>query len=312
MRKRKIVLYFSKKRETLDPFAGFGKKHSVYYELFKKGEEDGLEMYFSSGKDAYLGDFTFKNILKYEEGRFFAYEGNIKADAIYDRSASDVFPTKEISSKVLNGKAFKDLCWDKNKTYDFIGEFMPKSLKISNSAELISGLAKFEENELVVLKPAAGLGGRGIFIDYPKNLINKKIEKDTVLQKFVDTSGGIEGIALGMHDLRVVIIWGEIVLTHIREPKKGSYLANVSQGGSIKEVELNKIPKSILEKVYLIKNKIDKEFDNPIYAIDFGVISGEPFVFELNDQIGFPLPEMKNKDRFIAGLVKSLIRLAEK
>jgi hypothetical protein len=40
------------------------------------------------------------------------------------------------------------------------------------------------------------------------------------------------------------------------------------------------------------------------------VENGVPFVFELNDQIGFPVVEMKNARDFVDKILNSLIRLA--
>ena len=95
-------------------------------------------------------------------------------------------------------------------------------------------------------------------------------------------------------------------MAHVRTPKDGGYLANVAQGGSIKEVELEKIPKPIMEVVLDIQKKIDDKFDNPIYSIDFGVMDGKPYVFELNDQIGFPREDMASAKNFVSSLVEAL------
>ncbi|HOX10413.1 MAG TPA: hypothetical protein P5323_02515 [Candidatus Moranbacteria bacterium] len=305
--KKKIVTYFNKKREMADPFFEFGEKRVVWHELFRRAEKAGLEMYVSSGEDAYLGNYNFKNILKYQKETFIPQIGEIKADAIFDRSASDFFPEKEINNKVLNGREFKDLCWDKNLTYKLLRDFMPRSFKICNRQDLSVGLKQFDQNELVVLKPAKDLGGKGIHIDYPKSLANIELEREYILQEFVDTSAGIEGITHGRHDLRIAFVNGKIVWAHVRMPKKGSYLANVAQGGTIKEILLKDIPSYVLNTIASIQKKIDAKFDKPIYSIDLGVAGGKAYVFEINSHIGFPRVDMKNVGNFIDGIIEALI-----
>lgn len=306
-RKKKIVVYFNKEREMADPFFEFGEKRAVWHELFRRAEKAGLEMYVSSGEDAYLGDYNFKNILKYQKITFISQVGEIKADAIFDRSASDFFPEKEINNKVLNGREFKDLCWDKNLTYALLRDFMPRSFKVCNRQDLSIGLKQFNQNELAVLKPAKDLGGKGIHIDYPKKLANIELEREYILQEFVDTSAGVEGIVQSKHDLRIAVINGRIVWAHVRMPKKGSYLANVAQGGAIKEILLEKIPFHILNTIASIQKEIDVKFDKPIYSIDLGVADGKAYVFEINSHIGFPRSDMQNVGNFIDAIVEALI-----
>lgn len=310
--KKKIVIFFGKNRNCKDPFLEFGKKRAVYHQLFKKGLTREFEMYIASGRESYLGGLYFQDPWLYNGSFFEKQIGIISADAIYDRSGGLKFPTEESSHKVLNGMTFKQLCYNKNLTYSLLSKFMPTSYSVKNTAELQKALKNFNAHELAVLKPVAGFGGKNIFIDLPKNLSSIEIQKQTeyTLQQFVDTKAGIPNIVSGHHDLRVVVVEGEIVLCHVRAPKKGSLLANVAQGGSIKEIPLDQIPRTIIEMVAKISFIIDTKFNKPIYSIDFGMSNGKPYVFELNDQIGFPSEEMKNADIFIENILRSLARLA--
>jgi hypothetical protein len=314
--RKKIAMYFNLEKDSNDPLDFFGAKKEVYQYFFEYGRSQNLDMFIAAGKDNYLGQMNFKNLLFFDGDIFSKKNESILIDAIYDRSGGIGFPPEGISYKTLNTRDFKILCYDKNMMYDYFGEFMPKSFRINNKKDFFEKLSLFKKNEMVVLKPTSGLGGKGIFIDSPSNL--KKIDdgifkKEHVLQEFVDTSCGIPGITSGRHDFRVVIVGGEIVLAHVRTPKEGSLLANASQGGTIKEVLLNKIPEKILEVVEKVQDKIDKKFNFPVYSIDFGVsCKGDPYIFELNDQIGFPAPKMKNSKFFIENLIKSLKKLSER
>lgn len=311
--KKKIVVFFGKNRNCSDPFADFGKKRSVYHQLFKKGTGRGFEMYIASGRESYLGNLDFQHPWIYNGSSFKKHAGKISADAVYDRSGGLKFPAAEISYKVLNGMDFKRLCYNKNLTYSLLPKFMPKNYAIKNEDELHEALKNFASTELVVLKPVAGFGGKDIFIDLPENISLIKINGHTeyALQQFIDTKGGISGMVSGRHDLRIIIVEGKIVLCHVRKPKEGSFLANVAQGGSIKEVALNLVPQNISRVVSEIQSIIDAKFNKPIYSIDLGLSSdGKPYVFELNDQIGFPSEEMKNSAIFVEKILDSLERLS--
>jgi glutathione synthase/RimK-type ligase-like ATP-grasp enzyme len=304
-------MYYRQPKTGLDPFFDFAHKKSVYHYFFEHGTKSGFAMYLASGKENYLGGLSFKNPLFFDGKNFKPTRKTICADAIYDRSGGLKFPSPE-TKKILNTFEFKTLCNDKNSMYSLLGKFMPKSIKIKNQSELKIALASFPKNELAVLKPAKGLGGKGIVIAVPGSLAetNLENEKEYVLQQFVDTSGGIKNITQKKHDLRIIIINGEIVLAHIRQPKEGSYLANVAQGGKIEELSLEKIPAKALEVTKKIQAILDKKYHYPIYSIDFGFENEKPFVFELNDQIGFPSEHMQGQTAFIQKLIAALGKIA--
>lgn len=310
-KKPSIVIYFGKEKNPTDPFHDFGIKRKVYYELFQYGLKSDMEMYISSGRCAYKGNLIFENLLKFENGSFTKHSGSIAADAVYDRSGGLEFPPEDISHKVLNGASFKKLCADKNASYAILSAFMPKSLQVRTSDEMREALSTFPPNALAVLKPENDFGGKGIFIDYPEKLHGISITRSYVLQEFIDTSGGIDGIVNGPHDLRIVIVEGDAILAHVRTPREGSLLANVAQGGSLHEVSLNAIPHYIMESVHKIQNIIDSKYNKPLYSIDFGIMDKKAYVFELNDQIGFPSEVMHSRVHFLHSIIASLKRLSE-
>lgn len=270
-------------------------------------------MFIASGKDGHLGNLKFKNALHYEKGAFRKHAGTIIAAAILDRSGGLFFPPAEINKKVLNCLAFKKLCCDKNLTYAAIGKFMPKNFEVADKKELLKYLKKFNPASLAVLKPARGMCGKDILIQRPAALSSAKLipGKKYALQEFVDTSSGIKGITKSRHDLRIVIVEGVPILAHIRTPKKGSLLANVAQGGKIKEIPIRKIPARVLKTVKNIQKIINRKYFYPLYSIDFGLDEkGKPFVFELNDQIGFPRENMRGAKHFTEALILSLKKRA--
>jgi glutathione synthase/RimK-type ligase-like ATP-grasp enzyme len=313
MRKKNIVmLYRKRKPNEAHFFDRLGKKSEVYKYYFRHGTKKGFNMYFVSGIERYLGNMRFKNPLFFDGKDFTHKKEIITADAVFDRSGGVKFPTNEISHKTLNCIEFKKICWNKLKTYALLGRFMPRSYAVRSQEDLLKNLEQFPRNFPVVLKPARGLGGKGIVIGKRGEIKKRKVNKNLyILQEFVDTSGGIIGVVSGRHDLRVAIVEGKVILAHVRTPRPGRFLANVAQGGSIREIPLSKIPKSVLKIVHEAQKKIDENFDYPLYSIDFGLKGNKPFIFEINDQIGFPTTDMKNYKIFVKRILKSMERLSE-
>lgn len=311
--RKKIVMYFRKRPLSHDPFESFGIKKSIYHEFFRRGVSSNFDMFIASGERNYEHPLQFKNTFIYTSDHFEPYSEKISADAIFDRSGGTFFPPKEIGKKTLNCIEFKCLCNDKNSMKEFLGDLMPKSEKIHNQKELFSHIGTYGNSPLVVLKPSCGMQGKDIIIDSPKNIEQIKLKSETeyTLQEFIDTSSGIPEITPSHHDFRIVIVNGEIVLSHVRTPRDGSLLANVAQGGSIQEVSVKDIPSFIQEAVWKVQSVIDKKYDFPLYSIDFGIQNKTtPFIFELNDQIGFPSEIMAGSNLFIKKILESLEKRA--
>ena len=124
-----------------------------------------------------------------------------------------------------------------------------------------------------------------------------------IAQEFIDTSKGINGITDGLHDLRVVVINKKVVWCHVRISMEGTYKANVGQGGALSEIDYNLVPGNVKAIVKELSEMFYRQYDNPLFSIDFGIQSGKPHIFEINDQIGFPKVDMKSKDKFLEELV---------
>lgn len=312
MARKKIVMFYGKEKDfRKDPFEDKGDKRAVYYYFFQRGNRLGFDMYLVMGRKKYLSGLKFDKPLFFnpDKEKFEVFDKTIKADAVLDRSGGTAFPPSRIGTKVLDNRKFKLICWNKILMYKYLNGFSPSSYGVKNLGEMKKNLKFFKENQLAVLKPARGLKGRDVQINYPSKLLQIKdidYSKDWVLQKFVDTSGGIKGLTKGKHDLRIVVVNGEIVFSHVRQPLPTCNIANVAQGGSIKEIPINKIPKRIIKKAKKLQKKIDADFDKPLYSMDFGVQDEKPFIFEINDTIGFPSAKMKCYKKFINSVLEAL------
>lgn len=308
---KSIGMTFSKEFTGKDPLSHIGVKKPVYIKFFELCHQAGWDPYVLTRK-TYKGKGIFEGAWKFVDGKFEVVSSPIKIDLVYDRCAGVKFPPEDDESLIwVNRLDFKILAWDKWAAYQEIGEYMPQTLLVENESEIPEVLSKIK-TDWVVLKPFNGLKGIGVFIGPKEKAENFKfspLHKLYIAQEFVDTSGGIIGIVSGMHDLRTVMVNGKAVWCHVREPVGESFLANAAQGGNLTEVDYAKVPLSIKTITEKIAKKFFTEYDNPVYSLDFGVgKDGQPKIFEINDQIGFPRWEMKNRDVFLIEIISSFER----
>jgi glutathione synthase/RimK-type ligase-like ATP-grasp enzyme len=308
MAKPKVGMMFSREFKGDNPIGHIGVKLPVYKKLLELCQDKGWDTYVLTRK-TYEGAGIFKGVWQFSKGKFTRVLDPVKIDLVYDRSAGVAFPPEEADGPIwVNRRDFKVLAWDKWAAYQVIGEYMPQTFVIKDSEEVAQILPQIK-SELVVLKPFNGLKGIGIFIGKKEDALKFKFDKrypKYIAQEFVDTSGGIPGITSGMHDLRIVIVNGSPVWCHVRVPAQGSLLANAAQGGNLTEIDYGKVPESVKEIVGKVSGLFTSEYDNPVYSLDFGIgKNGRPFIFEINDQMGFPKWEMDKRETFLEELVQN-------
>lgn len=299
---------FSKDFKSSNPLNHIGKKLPVYLRLFELCKIEGWKV-FAVTKKTYTKNGKFNGVWAYKNNSFEKVEKTIKIDLVFDWTNGLEFPPEVNDGlRVVDCREFKELCNSKWLMYEKLQEYMAKTFWIKNRDELVKNLPQIK-TDLVVFKPLYGLKGRGIYILPKKEAANFEFRdgnNEYLMQEFIDTSNGISGIAPGLHDLRVVIINKKVVWCHVREPKKGKLKANVGQGGSLTEIDYSLVPPAIKDIVNKLSIDFYKDYDNPLYSLDFGIGKDNvPKLFEINDQIGFPTWEMKASDIFLKELVKN-------
>ncbi|MFC1625128.1 RimK family alpha-L-glutamate ligase [Patescibacteria group bacterium] len=305
--KKKIGICFSKDYQGQTPLAHIQRKYKVYLRFLDFSQKENWDVYVLT-KKTYEGSGVFNGVWSYNKQEFTALKEKVKIDLVYDRTGGIKFPPEaDTLLKVVNIRDFKILCWDKWKTYKEIGAYMPETFWVGKFVNHKNILPKIK-TDWVVLKPTNGLMGSGIYVG-PKDGVanfNSSLGGNYIAQEFIDTSKGILNICPGLHDLRVVITNNKVVWSHVRIPPKGTYKANVALGGSLEEVSNKKIPESVKGVVEIISKKFYQKYDNPVFSIDFGLDrNGKAYIFEINDTIGFPSWEMKNRDLFITELISN-------
>ena len=113
-----------------------------------------------------------------------------------------------------------------------------------------------------------------------------------------------------MHDLRLIFVNEKLIYSYLREPAEDSYLANLSQGGSLTIVPKEKLPASLKPIIRYVK-EVFETFSPRIFSIDLMFDEkSKPWIVELNSMPGlFFTPEEKP---YILELYRELIEVFKK
>ena len=276
------------------------------HELMLQIEKSGAIAVLVGENNTYIGDNTFSHYWlpsKKEMGLFEKVNQPIKVDAIFNKGyfngdASFAYVNIPEVQKIGRDKALQSVLFE---------QWQPKTAKANTN-----GLRQAIESipgDMVVIKPTDQNGGHGIIIDDKAKVlsqIDSLEDRDWVVQQFVDSSRGINGLFKGTHDLRLYIINGVCSLASVRQPKAGKLVANTSQGGSINFFAPSDIPKEPIA----IAKKIDEfmaKFGNRYYSVDFISDGDDWYILEVNDRPGVPAqfqsPEVINFQKKLAGCI---------
>lgn len=293
-----MILFGRSEWKKAKPFSNKDYQYSYeyFYSLCKK---NNIQMYRASYEWYDYEKQLFKYAWIYEgEGANWKKVKNIQPDLIYDKTKArlEVYHKKElIGTKYpfINDLNFTRLIDDKLTTSLLFDKWSKKSWVIKTKSELKNILSQLSSNK-IVLKPLNESGGKGIQIIDKISIGKIKIEKECLAQEFIDSSCGVPGVSKKMHDLRLVFVNAKLIYSYIREPKKGSFLANLAQGGSLIIVPQKKLPKS-LKPIIARANEFFATFEPRIYSIDFMFDENKkPWIVELNSMPGlFFTPEEK-------------------
>ncbi len=268
-----------------------------------------------------------KNFFKYawifeKSGNKWKRVRNIKPDLIYDKTKArlEVYYKKELMSKYypfINDLQFTQIIDDKFLIGLLFAKWSKAGYLIDGNIDLKNFLPRIKTDKFV-LKPLMESGGKNIYIlDKNSSLADIVFDKRYLLQDFIDSSSGIKGICRGMHDLRLVFINARLMYSYVRQPQKGSFLANIAQGGSFEIVPKSKLPKS-LDPIINYTNEIFASFNPRIFTIDLMFDKKQrPWVVELNSMPGLffsekEKPHMMKMYAELLKIFKQKINLEEK
>ena len=151
--------------------------------------------------------------------------------------------------KVINNPTSIRNVSEKLYSHEF-KKFMPPTIFTSRISDIITFVKQYKFS---IMKPINGHGGNNIKL--LKGRINKEIlEKYLKIHGYVMCQKFLPGIVNG--DKRVLIINGKVTGSFSRIPKKGSFLSNLSKGGSVCTSKLTVKEKTIS---ILIAKKLKKD-----------------------------------------------------
>ena len=240
------------------------------------------------GPETYKGSGRFVAVLTFNSNRDLIEYGDVKADLVFDKGDRSTFPVDGVLK--INDIEVDRICNDKLLTAGLFKKYSPVTLAVKTYSSLPSMLKRIASKS-IVFKPVDGFGGEGIIIGSAVHILNSVGPESkffpAVVQEFIDTSGGLPDITSGVHDLRVIIINGEIEQASIRKPPKGKLIANIKRGGNIQQISTGLLPDKAIELVKVVDNHM-KNFGNRIYSVDM-VYDGSYFkLLELNSRPGWP------------------------
>lgn len=310
MKKTILVLYSSHNAGENVPFSDL-KYQSCYEALYTLAEEHGLHMcraplsWYDKEKDIFVKAWEFSH----GEWRI---SGPIKPDLVYDRtlgrSATDPIRSIIISRYLfLDDPAFTQFANNKYETSRLLPQYFKPYQKITSQKEFLEFLKNFG-GDLLVIKPVMDSGGKGVHIVSKETAQDLSLSFPVIVQEFIDSSQGIPGITDTYHDLRLVFIGDELIYSYVRNPKKGSLLANLAQGGTMTIVPIEKLPSSLTP---IIKDtaRLFSVYQRKTYTIDIMFDKeARPWIIEFNTMPGmfFPPEEKRTLMRVYNRLLQEL------
>ena len=163
--------------------------------------------------------------------------------------------------------------------------FVPRTHLVCSEKDY-DDVLKSLKSEQIVTKPLDLNGGNGVTL-YDRDNLSENQSFPVIMQEFIETSSGIDGMVSGRHDIRLYIIDGEAVMCSIRQPKEGGWLSNTHQGGTIHFYNKSEINPELLKFAHPVIEKFD-QFGGKFYSIDFMHGDDGWHMVEMNDRPGMP------------------------
>lgn len=269
------------------------------------------------GAEVVIGKFSW-----YTEGgleKAYQYNGesweknkDVSIDVVFDKYKFDeesVPVKKQIAEdlEVVNHFSLEEIAKDKLLTYR---EF-PDLVSETREADRDTVSEFIEDDGKAVVKPRYAFGGKGVqVID---DVSEYEDGEDLLVQRFVDSSSGIDSLDInGVHDLRIVVVNGDPKASYARTPDSG-FISNVSQGGSMHHIELEKLPEAAHEVVEEIDERF-QEFGDRVYGVDMVFDgNGDAHVIEINSKPGLTFYEDEEVKEWKAPYIREVVEtLVEK
>lgn len=296
--KKNLAIYFSLPKSLDYPL---NKKvfFEAYAELIEYWKRKGVQAVIVRG-DSYIkeGMFSHYFIWNKQKNTYEKINKPITVDLIWNRDSENKIP-RITDCLILNHPDFDDICRDKFHSYKILSEFSAKTFLI-NSYQNFKKISPKIKTKKIVLKPRYGEGAYGVHILDQETITAKLYTdwKNIILQEFLDSSNGIDGLVKGLHEINISMINGKFAGARIKQPPKGQLISSATGAvvGKVWGIKRQDIPLALWKKV----QKIDKKFsDYPLrlFRVDFVyTVNAEYKLIEINSRPGVMHPDKEGKD----------------
>ncbi|MFZ2970447.1 MAG: YheC/YheD family protein [Minisyncoccia bacterium] len=309
-RNKVILILYTSNINNRKPFFDLANKADIE-KLFVEGEKEGIEFYRAPIQWFDINNNIFKKAWSFKNCKWKTMN-NIAPDIVFDKCQY----TPELSIvknqiatvfKFVNDPSFDEITSNKFITYCFFSDFMARSYLIRNTNDLNKKIDNLNGGKFV-LKPVTGNQGKDVMILKKNEIKNIIINRQSLLQEYIESDRGIKGIVRSRHDFRIIIFNKEIFCVYARIPQEGSFLANIAQGGSRLFLDKKEIPLSVLDIVKEIIKRF-KGFDYLFYSADFIFDRNQkPYLLEINSRPRFVVGNDKNSRKFFDKYYKRIIK----
>ncbi|PIW36697.1 MAG: hypothetical protein COW24_03995 [Candidatus Kerfeldbacteria bacterium CG15_BIG_FIL_POST_REV_8_21_14_020_45_12] len=270
----------------------------------KSDQREAYESFFTLARDEYgmepvrfsqqwYKDGSFTRAWGWKGGRWIKLRKPILPDVIMDKSTlsyATLTKKMEINERfhVVNAWELDLISSDKMLTATSFADFTPETFLVRTKTDLHEALKKIPSAE-VVMKPRLGYGGDGVQIISKQKARQVNISGLTIVQRFVDTQGGVPGLYRGIHDFRIIFAGDKPIISYIRTAAPGTKLCNMSLGGGVIFVPISKIPKVLKPYVQRVLRSF-AVYPDKLFSVDFFFERGRPYLVEINSKpmIYFP------------------------
>ena len=300
------IIYYKNNPNLEKPVFDVELVETAYRELAQRIADLGHRMVLVRDPGAYKGEGVFSEYWHAENGDFQLVEEEIVAHVVYDKGRFD-----DPSVPTLNLAELNAIFEDKFRTFtELEAHHIPTKL-VNNAQELSDALDTFD-GPVYVAKELDGNGGKAVLIGDRESVESHEMTYPLIAQQFIETSGGIPGLAEGRHDFRINIIDGKPVLGMIRKNPPGEYRSNIGFGSQLIYVDLDAIPREPLAIVQEV-DKTLKRFENRLYSVDFvRSEEGKWYVVEANPRpITLPKTEGPLADAYMQSLADKLVGMLQ-
>lgn len=308
--------------------------NEVYGYFLASCEKIGLNAAFSTSSDI-VGGGRCSTYWTHSQQGWLKHRSPCHSNLIFDkfspinsdeRAARSLLFSNNVRS--YNSRKLFNLFFDKQKTYQALESHAIPTITLNQSSlesieksckELKDLLELHPQSEDfskdIVMKDRYGAGGNHVYkfksTESAKMFALATENKDIsfIIQPFAKFDQGFNfKNQLSSTDIRLVYLGGKIVQSYIRTALPNEFRCNEHQGGTLTYLNLNQIPKSLIQKSNSIASILEKK--DSLYSLDFIMSNnGNPYFLEGNSGPGLDWNiHLKDNERN----AKKLIRLITK